>query len=796
MSDAQSNKRRASGRHEDEPAKKRGRPSKEVLNSKVPENSMSRVQAQGMLSRHPPLSYTSQQESWFYDELVPWPAQHDWDEEDSAAIDEEWNQSELKESSSRLNTSQYASLFLLFKISLRLYRTTPIVLLSPICAMRYQAVSKNHFCNEWIMSGKFCNVLSSLMVHPCWEENIDSLALALRWTVICRLDSRSAWAADVKFSCSVLQRIFDKIKEYQGESLNISYHEMHKAERDRASGRDEPPSTLSDILYEVGEAVPKDNTVMPKADPKYNSVFGWSVLPVTVWDLKILAKVVNSMDFKPEWNYSVEDALSAWKVENSGPELPPQDRLSVIYSHSQKSVFRHLRLVDRQLSSVQGTEEAKDDENQRSDPFSSSDDNGSQLDTSSSHHQRRRRAVVDDSSDKESESVSETTGPLPKLRRRHAVTNAEDEDSAPVRSGDSDLPFHPLPDLEDEEGDDDMTGTFNAGANLDFGEFLPRATNESDEFRPRGPTLAESLPPQPPASPIYASLREQKMLSELSELRKENRELREGQEKLRGLFAEGVKRQNEVIAQSSNLLLQVQKEQKELLLNMQKQLESMQSELSELRQAKEAPNRGDRPPEVTVTSDSAPKSPELGTIPSALHNDVVSLEEATVVEPMDEDIPPEQAVPKEKTPEPETSDQQVVIASEALQSAPEHGTPKQKTPEPEPSERQGEPVQEQHGEPVTTKPNPLKEGEDRTHVASQLSEPSHQTLNPRTVVKISSQNLTKDSLRGLAKRPDKRERRIGSMRGLVSAQTPILSVQRSIFMTPRSELLKMWKKTE
>jgi hypothetical protein len=272
----------------------------------------------------------------------------------------------------------------------------------------------------------------------------------------------------------------------------------------------------------------------------------------------------------------------------------------------------------------------------------------------------------------------------------------------------------------------------------------------------------------------------------------------QGQKEQKELIAHSMqvqKEQKELIAQS----MQAQKEQQELMLNMQKQLESMQSELSELRQAKEAPNRGDnvqRPPEVTVTSDSAPRSPELGTIRSALHNDVMSLEDATVVEPMDEDIPPEQAVPHGRTLEPETSEQQVTIASEALQSAPEHGTPKQKAPGPEPSERPGEPVQEQRSEPVTTKPNPLKEGEDRTHVASQLSEPSHQTVDPRTIVKISSQNLTKDSLRGLAKRPDKKERRIGSMTGLASAQAPILSVQRNIFMTPRSELLKMWKRTE
>ncbi|KAF4950521.1 hypothetical protein FGADI_8140 [Fusarium gaditjirri] len=809
MSDTQNNKRRASDRPEDEPPKKRGRPSKAALTSKVPENSVSRVQAHQMLIRHDPLDYSSQGESSFYDELVPWPKKFEWRDEDNDVIDEEWEKSEIKEMSERLNTSQYAQLFLLFKICLRLYRTTPIALLSPICALRYQVVSKNSLSNEWIMSGTFCEKLSSIMVHPCWKENIDSLALALRWTVICRLDSRSPWAASVKFSCPVIQRVQDRIISYGDRPLEISYHEMHKAERERASDRGESLSTLSEILFEVGEAVPKCNKVKPNAEPKYNHIFGWSVLPVTVWDLRVLAQVVDSMEFKPEWNYSVEDALNAWKAENSGPELPPQDKLSLIYAISHKSVFRHLRLVARQITSVQGTD-TDDDQSQSSNPLSPSGDNESQQNASSPDHQSRRQTAVGESSDEESEASSNPTGRRQRLRRRHVVTDSDSEDSAPVGPEELDFTFEPAPVSGGEEVDDKIAETFDAGVNFDSDEFSPQATQESDGWRPRGPTLSESLPLGRPASPIYASLRESQMLAELSELRKENKSLRDGQKKLQDLFDKGVKQQNEVIAKSIKeqnvLMLQGQKEQMELMVKMQEQLKSMQSELSEFRQAKEASSRGDnvqrhperpRLPEVPVTvSNVAPESPELGTNPLAPQNDVALLEEVTGVDPMDEDIPPEQAEPRQATPEPESPEQPVTAAPEALPSTPEQNTRKQKMPEPETSMQRVETVQEHHDEPVSTNPEPLEEGEDRTHAGPQLPDSSRQTLVPSTSAKVSSQSLIKGSLPGLAERPIRKERRIRSMRGLVSSGTPISSVQRSIFQTPKSELLKMWKKIE
>ncbi|KAF5580278.1 uncharacterized protein FSUBG_13431 [Fusarium subglutinans] len=110
----------------------------------------------------------------------------------------------------------------------------------------------------------------------------------------------------------------------------------------------------------------------------------------------------------------------------------------------------------------------------------------------------------------------------------------------------------------------------------------------------------------------YASLQEKEMLSELSELRKENKELRDGQKHLQDLFVKGVKEQNDLMQKG-------QQEQRELMLNMKQQLDDMRSELTQLRRAREAsgdvvqsyPERSSLPEATFI----APGSPELGTNP-------------------------------------------------------------------------------------------------------------------------------------------------------------------------------------
>ncbi|VZH97563.1 unnamed protein product [Fusarium fujikuroi] len=583
--------RRAVEPSEDEPGKKRGRPTKDELNSLAPEDSVSRVQARRMLRRYPALEYSSEEESSFYDGLIPWPETFEWSDEDKAAVAEKWEQSDIKEASSKLDSTQYLSLFSLFKIALRVYGTTPLVLLSPYMAMRYQGVYFGS--NKWIMSRKFCETLSKIMVHPCWDGDIKWLALALQWAVICRLDSR------------LIQQTLDNVQGFAGRFLDISYHEIHEDERERASERGESLSIYSDILYEIGEAVPKE-PARPEADPEYNTIFGRRVLPVTQWDLDILVKVVNAMEFKPRWNYSVEDALTAWKAEKSGAELPSRDKLPLIYEITYKGIFRFLRLNDREPSAVPRTEESDDDQSPDS---STSGDNGSQKDTASPPQRghRSRQDDFDDSDEEEDESNPANTGLLRNLRHRGIVRSVEEEDDSPVGLDD-----FSQPEVQDESEDDRMTD--NA---FGSGEFVPQDAVESPDFRPRGPTLAELLPQGPPASPIYASLREKKMLEELAQLREGNKELRDGQKRMQDLFAQGVKEQNEVIAQKdreivrllkdqNDLIRKGQYEQKQQMLDMRneqnkqmrdlmKDMESIKSELTQSRQAKEAPQGSTQP---------------------------------------------------------------------------------------------------------------------------------------------------------------------------------------------------------
>ncbi|KAF5612479.1 uncharacterized protein FTJAE_14079, partial [Fusarium tjaetaba] len=353
------------------------------------------------------------------------------------------------------------------------------------------------------------------------------------------------------------------------------------------------------------------------------------------------------------------------------------------------------------------------DDEQSSDPFSSNE-NGSQKDTP----------------------------PLAKDVIEVVKTDVEEEDDFP------ELPDGFLPStltgIESVGDDDEVTNTFDDGVRPDFGELDVQNTNESPEFRPRGPTLGESCPSGRPASPVYASVREKKMLSELSELREENKELRDGQKRLQTLLAEGIKEQNELIARKDQeitrllkeqgdlirrgqedqkqQMLDMRNEQKKQMVDLMKKLESVKSELTQSRQAKEAPNQGDtvqshpgRPslPDATViVPGGAPGSPDLGTNISATGNDVRLLQETNDVEPMEEDIAPEPPVPKQRTPEPERSEQQVTTAPEVIQSAPEQNKSKQKTPEPEPSQQQDKTVQEQH--------NP------------QLSDQGRQASDPRT----------------------------------------------------------------
>ncbi|KAH7144845.1 hypothetical protein DER46DRAFT_672543 [Fusarium sp. MPI-SDFR-AT-0072] len=509
MSDARNNKRRAPGNHANEPEKKKGRPSQADLDSHAERDAMNQVQARRMLRRHPAVRSTGDDDRFDYENLVSWRIEEHWDEEDEAAVDEQWDQSELKESTKDLNSPQYASLFKLFRISLRLFETAPNAIISPLFAF---------------------------VTKPCQKTacptNGKLLVLALQWTVICRLDSRRRWlSGGFPKSCPVLQPLFEEIQDYEAKRLSLSYHEMHEQARDRAIREGKSPSEFSDLLYQVGEAVHEDKKLRPKVEPGFDNLWGVVVLPLTNWDLRVLSSAVNSTKFRPEWSYSVQDALKGWKAEIPGYELPTQDKLSLVYRLSQKNVFRHIRVMLRQpLTNA-------DDGIHRPEPDQVNQNNDSEQDMNFLPRRIHHRPVANDA-------IVEKSGPV----------DANDSDSP--------LDIQNWPDGDD--NDIDIGGTFGAGVEAGFEEFDP-VSRESAEYRRHVSNVSETLLQQSHASPINASHQDNRILSEISELRKENLELRESQQRLHKLVEEGQKRQNELML-------------------------SMQVRLDELSQRKPAPN--------------------------------------------------------------------------------------------------------------------------------------------------------------------------------------------------------------
>ncbi|CCT70937.1 uncharacterized protein FFUJ_09036 [Fusarium fujikuroi IMI 58289] len=606
MSDAQRKNRRASSRHEDEPAAKRkGRPKKADQTSQAPSTAMSRVQARRMVAENPNLQYTGDDLDAYYRELVSWHVDGPWDPEDDDAIDEEWEQSPQK-ANSKFTPSQHSSFLTMFKVCLRLFKSTPVAIFSPYHSLRYCSLAPNGYGNEWIYTRPFCDSFTDIMEHPFWESNTDLLATALQWTVICRLDDRRLWSGRLDKPCPALDSVYAEVQRCheQKVELSCSYHEMHVSERERILERGESPGEWSDLFYQIGELASEHTATKPK--PAFTELLGLKVLPVTIHDLKLLTDALDSTDLRPEWNYSVDEATKGWSAEVSGQDLPTMKKLPLVFEIAWKSVFRYVRLVKRKLASdsspplgddedqdSQGSVHPRDDEDQDlqgSIHTSDGQDNESEPEIAHRPRTLRRRQVVDDDYDREDEFIP-----------------------------------HSSPGINHEgTGEDDF---MDCHLELDFGLDLPpddaaQSTSGADVLLAHGPTLSSRQSLRPSEPPVHGSFHEEQMSTEISSLKEENA-------KLYKLVQEGQKQQMELILnmkeEQNQQMLDMRNEQNQQMLDMKEQLQSMQSELTQLRKTKEAPNQADveqshpeRPslPEPTVIAPgAATRSPELGTSP-------------------------------------------------------------------------------------------------------------------------------------------------------------------------------------
>ncbi|CVL13739.1 uncharacterized protein FPRN_09954 [Fusarium proliferatum] len=279
--------------------------------------------------------------------------------------------------------------------------------------------------------------------------------------------------------------------------------------------------------------------------------------------------------------------------------------------------------------------------------------------------------------------------------------------------------------------------------------------------------LAHGAPLSPtrlrgPSEPsVYRSFHEEQMATEISSLKEENAKLHN--------LVQGQKQQMELILnmkeEKNQQMLDMRNDQKKQMGGLMKEMESIKSELTQSCLAKEAPNQGDilqnhpEQPSLPEATDAAPGSPELGTNLSAPHNDDEGLEETVDVEPMQEDIASDQPVPKQKAA----------------------------------AEQRATTTQRQATEAVSGNINHARGDEDRAQEVSQLPGPSVETPSTNTEMKASTQSSDLPPWPVLPPNPPMPERNIARLASTGAGRFPAESEAHDVFVTPRSEVLKILK---
>ncbi|KAF4342770.1 hypothetical protein FBEOM_3292 [Fusarium beomiforme] len=562
---SRSNKRPNTGAPANAPPAKKGRLSKAELSSQVPKDGMNRVQARRMLETNPRLTrHEGEDEREFYRKLVFWPegSVFSGDEKD---ILEEWDESIQKPESSKFSRGSHSPLANVWRVCLRLYRISPVILWSPLHGLQYQPATASAQAYKTIPSGTFCSKLLALLVHPCWDGEIKDFCCALQWTIICRIDDRRPWFPSTA-PCEAFRRFCKEIEEHQN-GMPRPYFEAFEEARNRSTRR----SQLAELMYNIGKAVQNESDATPQV-PDDLTERGLHILPVTIWDLTVLTKAVNSTTFKNEWNYTVEDALVGWNAEIRGQDLPPLNKLPLVHELANKELFRHLYMLERGE------------------------------DSDESEHDNDTIASGRPQSSEEIESEPGNLTRPPRRPSRYPRVQ-ESDDEGDDRTNSSVSQRHPTPQSHTGGEDFDMGEDSNDG-DFDVNDFNGRVEDSQstrdrqhersvEEVLRRGmPTLSQRPDHLPPFQSVYSSLPSAEA-QELSALRREVRKLQKDNDNLS--------------AEIRDMKAQFDSSQSK----MQAQLTSLHYELKEVR-AQQASNRGERQA-VLDSRRSAQPSPELNT---------------------------------------------------------------------------------------------------------------------------------------------------------------------------------------
>ncbi|EEU41168.1 uncharacterized protein NECHADRAFT_83313 [Fusarium vanettenii 77-13-4] len=249
-----------------------------------------------------------------------------WSQADEDAVRSEWDQSDEKQCLARLPPSLLPP----WKVAMRIFRSTPVGIISPLQNLVYQPLpATGRTQTSPIYSEPFSKRFAALMAHPFWQGEVTTLIIAIQYAVICRLDDRRYW--EVPIFCDAMRALTNDMDE-SGTEMPEPIHEMHVEARSRC-GTGRPPCAISDFLEHVGNVA--KSTQYPPIPSTQMECLGMKVYPVTLKDLDVLTQALNTFSQQGLPIFcKVSMAFEAYKEASSQRDMPSANQLPGFYERA------------------------------------------------------------------------------------------------------------------------------------------------------------------------------------------------------------------------------------------------------------------------------------------------------------------------------------------------------------------------------------------------------------------------------------------------------------------------------
>jgi hypothetical protein len=164
------------------------------------------------------------------------------------AAQDQWKDGPERAAFNKLD-NPHPTLLGLWKVSVHLYKCSPLAIISPQYSMYYTPAKASETGDAALWSQAFCTRLTMLLPHPFWGKPPAMLTFFIRFAAVYRTDYRHALRELPVPGCPVL---WDLQVLTATDDWGDDIHTLHVRLRNREKELENPTSFYSDVLYHLG----------------------------------------------------------------------------------------------------------------------------------------------------------------------------------------------------------------------------------------------------------------------------------------------------------------------------------------------------------------------------------------------------------------------------------------------------------------------------------------------------------------------------------------------------------------